>query len=99
MRSTLLRHVLAADWIVAFFGDAGNVWFGPRNPGDDAGRFRVDRFIQEMGVGAGLGLRLAWEYLIVRLDLAYKVHDPALENGFSRAFESPRLHFGIGHAF
>lgn len=31
VRTTLLRNILAADWIGATFLDVGNVWFGPRN--------------------------------------------------------------------
>ena len=96
----MLREVLAADWILAFYGDAGNVWFGPRNPGDDLGQFRLSSFYKEIGVGTGFGLRLAWDYLILRLDLAYRVHDPSLSGGFfDNAFKTSRLHFGIGHAF
>ena len=102
LRNTLVRDVLAADWIVTFFGDAGNVWLGPRNETAQelGGVFKLDSFYRELGVGAGMGLRLAWEYLIVRLDLAYQVHNPALEGAiFQQPFSEPRLHFGIGHAF
>lgn len=100
LRNTMLRQVLAADWILTFFGDAGNVWLGPRNPGNPDGKFRLDSFYKEIGVSGGFGLRFAWDYLILRLDLAYRVYDPALDGGFvSNTFRSPRLHFGIGHAF
>lgn len=100
LRNTMLRQVLAADWILTFFGDAGNVWLGPRNPGDSDGRFKVDSFYKEIGVSGGFGLRFAWDYLILRLDLAYRVYDPSIDGGFVRnTFQSPRLHFGIGHAF
>ncbi len=100
LRHTFLASVLKANWIVAVFTDAGNVWFGPRNPGTRQGRFRLRTFAGELGVGAGVGLRLAWDYLIVRLDLAAKVHDPTrqgdlLPDGLRR----PLLHFGIGHTF
>ena len=101
LRQRLLRRVLAADWIGTVFTDAGNVWLGPRNPGPEAGHFRLGRFVQDLGWGGGVGLRLAWEYLIIRLDVAYRLHDPArpetglLPDGLHR----PTLHFGIGHAF
>lgn len=97
-RNVILRNVMKADWISALFVDAGNNWYGPKNPGDSDGRFRVDSFYEELGVSAGFGLRLGWEYLIVRFDVAFQINDPAravLSDGFSR----PRFHFGIGHAF
>ncbi|MDX1545694.1 MAG: BamA/TamA family outer membrane protein [Rhodothermales bacterium] len=103
LRSTLLRNAFAADWILALFTDAGNVWFGPRNPGfrrpggGPTGKFALDAFYREVGVGSGVGLRIAWEYLIVRLDLAYRVHDPAAPD--AAPFREREWHFGLGHAF
>ncbi|GIV60840.1 MAG: membrane protein [Rhodothermaceae bacterium] len=100
LRNTFLESVLKADWIVALFADAGNVWFGPRNPGSREGRFRFETFFQELGVGAGLGMRIAWEYLILRLDLAAKVHDPVRQGELlPDGLRNPLLHFGIGHTF
>jgi outer membrane translocation and assembly module TamA len=99
-RRTVIRKLLAADWILAVFADAGNVWSGPRNPGIEGGRFRFDTFYREIGVGSGFGVRLAWEYLIVRLDFAYKVHDPLRRSVFlPDGFNDPVVQFGIGHTF
>lgn len=99
-RRTVIRNLFAADWILAVFADAGNVWSGPRNPGLENGRFRFDTFWREVGVGSGFGVRLAWDYLIVRLDFAYKVHDP-LRRGvlLPDGFDDPVVQFGIGHTF
>jgi outer membrane protein assembly factor BamA len=119
LRTTLLRNILAADWVGATFLDVGNVWFGPRNqgfgrvpaadaerprpslPSDQNGRFRGVSSLGEVGVGSGLGLRIEWEYLIVRFDLAYRLHDPSPQNDdvFSDTHTGPLLHFGIGQAF
>lgn len=107
-RRTLLRSLLAADWIGVLFLDAGNVWFGPRNPGfgedeprQTDGRFHLDSFYRQIGVGTGLGLRAAWEYLILRLDFGVKVYNPSDGDSglFPDGIGSPRPHFGIGHAF
>jgi len=124
LRTTLLRNVLAADWVGATFLDVGNVWFGPRNQGFSEteqptngfgadppppqdvseggdGKFRGLGALDEVGVGAGLGVRIEWEYLVVRFDLAYRLRDPSPQNDdvFSDDFGGPLLHFGIGQAF
>jgi outer membrane protein assembly factor BamA len=120
LRTTLLRNILAADWVGATFLDLGNVWFGPRNRGfgrnrpeneaptastsgslNRSGRFQGFGSLTEVGMGGGVGLRIEWEYLVVRFDLAYRLNDPRPENDdvFSDDFGGPLLHFGIGHAF
>lgn len=72
---------------------------GPQEGGD--GRFRGLSSMTELGVGGGFGLRLEWEYLVVRLDLAYRLHDPSPRNDdiFSENWTDPLLHFGIGQSF
>lgn len=103
-RQTLVRELFGADWIVAAFADAGNVWFGPTNPGlPDApirrdGRFRVPGFAREIAVGSGTGLRIAWTYLVVRLDAAVRVADPA-DPGVLPGGLRPTFHFALGHSF
>ncbi|MFQ5569005.1 MAG: BamA/TamA family outer membrane protein [Rhodothermales bacterium] len=108
LRHTFLRNTLAANWIFTLFADAGNVWFGPRNPGfrnleqgAPSGQFLLRSFYKELGVGTGFGLRLAWEYLILRFDLAYRVYDPAVPGKglFPNGLKDPTPYFGIGHAF
>lgn len=117
LRTTLLQSLLAARWVGATFVDVGNVWFGPRNRGfgrvdggQDGtsstrdgrdGRFGGLESLRDVGVGGGAGLRLEWEYLIVRFDLAYRLHDPSPRNDdvFGENFSGPLLHFGIGHSF
>jgi outer membrane protein assembly factor BamA len=123
LRTTMLRNLLAADWVGATFLDVGNVWFGPRNQGFSQvdpdgngldtdptpppvvegpdGKFRGGGALTEVGVGSGIGLRIEWEYLVVRFDLAYRLRDPSPQNDdvFSDDFGGPLLHFGIGQAF
>lgn len=108
LRHTIFRRALAAEWIIAPFVDVGNVWFGPRNPGlspadpgGPTGKFRPGSFYREIGVGTGVGIRIAWAYLIVRLDLAVQVYDPARRDLglFPDQLRHPLPHFGIGHTF
>ena len=108
LRHTVLDHTLGAEWILAAFGDAGNVWFGPRNPGfanvpagAPTGRFALDAFVKEMGIGTGTGLRLSWAYLVARFDIAYRARDPARpEVGWwPTGLREPVAYFRIGHTF
>ncbi|MEM1271531.1 MAG: BamA/TamA family outer membrane protein, partial [Bacteroidota bacterium] len=97
-RNTVLQDVFNADWMAVVFVDAGNTWYGPRNPGAAAGRIDLRQLPADLGVSTGLGVRIAWEYLIVRFDLAGRIHEPAAGFELSNLLK-PRLHFGIGQAF
>ena len=108
LRQTALHNTLGAEWIVAAFFDAGNVWFGPRNPGFGNlqpgmpdGRFALNRLFQELGVGSGIGLRLSWAYLVARFDLAYRAFDPATPGAgwWPTGLREPAAYFRFGHAF
>ncbi len=108
LRQTAVRNILGADWILAAFTDAGNVWFGSRHPGfadmplgDPTGHFKFRRILQETGVGSGVGLRGSWAYLVVRFDLALRVYDPAVpEVGmFPDGLRQWIAYFRLGHTF
>lgn len=108
LRRTIIRERLNADWIFATFTDAGNVWFGPRNPGfssttsdQPTGRFVFQNLYKEIGVGWGVGLRASWAYLVARFDLAVRVYDPADPNGglFPTGLNEWIGYFRLGHAF
>ncbi|MFW6348707.1 MAG: BamA/TamA family outer membrane protein, partial [Cyclonatronaceae bacterium] len=96
-RNTFSRNFLSTDWIFAIFTDAGNVWNGPRNEISE-GRFAFDQFYKEIAVGSGIGLRLDWEFVVLRLDLAYRLTDLGIEPG-TNILERNTIHFGIGHSF
>ena len=100
-RYTALRNVLSTNWTIAAFVDAGNIWNGPRSQFSD-GKFKFNSFYNEIAVGAGFGVRLDWEYVVFRIDMAYRAYDPATDNGVRRGwFNNPNsyIHFGIGHSF
>ncbi|WP_244545675.1 BamA/TamA family outer membrane protein [Fodinibius roseus] len=62
----------------------------------DQGKFKYDQFYKQIAVGSGAGFRIDWEYIIVRFDFAFRVHD--LQEGW---FNNKKLYFsfGIGHSF
>jgi outer membrane protein assembly factor BamA len=104
LRQTFIRDFLGANWFAAVFVDAGNIWYGPRNDFRDEnnqdrleqGRFKFDNFYNQIAVGSGPGIRLDWEYVVVRFDFTYRLHD--LQQGW---FNNKQLYFsfGIGHSF
>lgn len=103
-RQTFVRDLLGANWIASWFVDAGNVWYGPQNDFRDRsdvdqleqGRFKFDNFYNQIAVSSGLGLRLDWEYVVVRFDFAFRAHD--LDLGWFNNRDM-NFHFGIGHSF
>ncbi len=115
VRQRIIRDFISADWIAAWFTDAGNIWYGPRTefptsstltggqttPSQrqqllEQGKFKFDQFYKQIAVGSGIGLRLDWEYVVARLDFAFRIHD--LQQGW---FDNKKLYFsfGIGHSF
>lgn len=103
-RNVLFRDVFAADWIGALYTDAGNIWYGPRNnlgggTGDatlEQGRFKFDEFFNQIAVSSGFGLRVDFQYVVMRFDFTRRIHD--LQEGW---FNNKNLFFtfGIGHSF
>ena len=64
----------------ALFVDAGNIWLLHENPEKPGSKFTKD-FINELAVGTGAGLRIDISILILRLDFAFPLRKPYLEDG------------------
>ena len=54
----------------ALFVDAGNVWLLKSNPENIGSPFIVSKFLNEIAVGTGVGLRVDVSFFILRFDLA-----------------------------
>ena len=78
---------------VAAFADAGNVWLVNEDPTRPGGKFSKE-FTKEIAVGAGVGLRLDFSILILRLDLAMPLRIPYGEE--SERWTLDRINFGSG---
>jgi len=82
---------------VAAFIDAGNIWLINDDIDDEGvntrpgGKFSKE-FLSEIAVGAGVGLRLDFSILVLRLDLAMPLRVPYYEKGDRWAFD--RINFG-----
>lgn len=84
----------------AAFVDAGNIWSLKDSGFSD--EFKFNKFISQMGVGTGVGLRINVAYITLRLDAAYKVYDPNQPVGDRWVFGNtwkPVLNFAFGYPF
>ena len=63
----------------AAFVDAGNIWTFREYEGQEGGQFKFNRLLNDLAVSYGLGLRLNFDYFILRFDLGMKAVNPAYE--------------------
>ena len=90
----------------ALFVDAGNVWT-LRSSGEGnsyESMFRWDTFAESIAANWGAGIRLNFGFLLLRLDMGVKIHDPARmqkwvtpDQWFKR--DGFAVHFGVGYPF
>lgn len=66
-----------ADFNGALFIDAGNVWTLRNTPGRDGAELQLNKFVPDIAVGTGAGLRVDFSFFIIRFDAGIKVWDPA----------------------
>lgn len=72
----------------ALFLDAGNVWTIKNYDIQPKGAFKFNRFVEQMGVAYGAGLRTDFSFFVLRLDLGVKLYDPSKSR-----LEKWRTHF------
>lgn len=75
----------------AVFVDAGNVWL-MRKDTRALGEFNFQRFWKEFAVDAGAGIRLDFNFFVIRFDYGFPLRDP-------RRVEGKRWQFANGQAF
>ena len=63
----------------ALFIDAGNIWTLRNYPDQPGGQFKFNEFFKQIAVSYGLGLRLNFDYFILRLDGGMKAINPVYE--------------------
>ena len=64
----------------AVFADAGNIWNLREQEEVPGGKFRSPDFLKQMALGTGMGLRLDFNFFLLRLDLAFPLADPRTLN-------------------
>jgi outer membrane protein assembly factor BamA len=65
----------------AFFADAGNIWLMNEDSNRKGADFKADRFMSEIAIGGGFGVRVDFDYFLVRLDVGVQLKDPAKVQG------------------
>jgi len=73
----------------AAFIDAGNIWTLRNYAEQPGGQFKFHRLLRDMAVAYGLGLRLNFDYFILRFDFGMKAVNPA--------YSTTKEHFPILH--
>lgn len=93
-------------WVIelGLFVDAGNIWTIRDYEDQAGGVFKFDKFYEQIALAYGLGIRLDFNYFLLRLDMGMKAHNPALGQepwplvhpNFNRDSE---FHFSVGYPF
>lgn len=85
----------------AVFADAGNIWNSKENPSFGGKDTFSSNFINELGMGAGVGLRVDIQSFVIRFDLAAPFHNPSLAKAkrFDFDLDGTILNFAIGYPF
>ena len=65
---------------LAGFVDAGNIWLVNEDPERPGGKFSKN-WVKEIAVGAGIGARLDFNILVLRIDLAMPIRVPYYDQG------------------
>ena len=77
----------------ALFLDAGNIWLLKENT-DKPGAKLSKKFLNELAVGAGAGLRFDFSFLILRTDFAFPIRKSYLPDG--NRWVVDQINFGSG---
>lgn len=93
-------------WVLELgaFIDCGNVWTIKEYENQPGGVFKVNKFLEQLALSYGLGLRMDFTYFLVRFDVGMKAHNPAsgqehwplLSPNLKRDAE---IHFSVGYPF
>ena len=90
----------------AVFADAGNVWTLRSDGFEESieSMFRWKTFGESLAANWGVGLRLNFGFLLLRIDMGMKIHDPSRVNKWISPDQwlkrdNYALHFGVGYPF
>lgn len=82
---------------LAAYVDAGNIWLFHNDPDHPNGNFDFSRFYKEIAVSYGLGLRLDFDFFLLRFDTGMKAYDPQQRGSDRWAIKNPNFHVSDGN--
>jgi outer membrane protein assembly factor BamA len=93
-------------WVIELgaFIDAGNIWTIKEYEDQPGGVFKFNEFYKQIAASYGLGLRLDFDYFLLRFDVGMKAHNPA-QGQEKWPLIRPKLnrdaafHFSVGYPF
>jgi outer membrane protein assembly factor BamA len=90
---------------LAAYIDAGNIWTIRKYDYQPKGEFDIKRFYKEIAVSYGLGVRLNFDYFLVRFDTGMKAYNPQEAENKRWVIARPNFrnnfawHFAVGYPF
>ena len=90
---------------MAAFIDAGNVWTYKEYDEQQGGAFKFNSFYEEIALSWGLGVRLDFDFFILRMDMGIKAYDPSRVGNKPWLIKDPlnfsnqTYHFAVGYPF
>jgi outer membrane protein insertion porin family len=101
-------HVIK-DFNGALFVDAGNIWRLYPDESKPGGEFYLDRFLDQVAIGGGFGIRWDLNFFVLRFDFAAPLKDPSLDvknrwtfidqPDYVKPWNRIVVNFGIGYPF
>ena len=93
-------------WFIegALFIDAGNIWTIHAYENQPGGMFHFSTFAKQLAASYGVGIRLNFNYFLIRLDMGMKAHNPARGQEpwpiiHPKWGRDSSFHFSIGYPF
>ncbi|HEX3007597.1 MAG TPA: BamA/TamA family outer membrane protein, partial [Bacteroidales bacterium] len=91
------RYRLARSFEWALFLDAGNIWLAKDDPLRTGAQFDRAKFLKQLAVGWGTGLRYINQYFTIRVDVGFPLHSP---NQIEKVSDMNTVwNFAIGYPF
>jgi len=102
-----MEYRLKLFWVIeaGAFIDAGNIWTIRDYADQEGGVFKFNKFYEQIAMAYGLGIRLDFNYFLLRFDLGMKAFNPASGAEQRWPLTHPRFkrdaqfHFSVGYPF